>query len=69
MCGVCAEESGTAEILSKGQLQEGQSKERLRRGGATQLAQIYGPNFVFETQAADQNYYDAIAHASEIWSI
>lgn len=53
MCRVCVEESGTAEILSKGQLQEGQGKERLRRGGATQLAQIYGPSFQYETQAAD----------------
>lgn len=69
MCRVYAEESSTAELPSKGQLQEGQGKERLRRGGATQLAQIYAPNFQFETQASDQNYYDAIAHASEIWSI
>lgn len=69
VCWVCAEGSSTAELLSKRQLQEGQGKERLRRGGATQLAQIYGPNFQFETQAADWNYYGAIAHSSEIWSI
>lgn len=47
VCRVCAEESGTDELLSKGQLQQGQGKERLGSGGATQLAQIYGPNFQF----------------------
>lgn len=47
VCRVCAEESGTAELRSKGQLQQGQGKERLGRGGVTQLAQIYGPNFQF----------------------